>query len=65
MDVLAYWPLSVLLVFVWYQISTSKNKHLSDLSKLDTLLHKIHIKILLVLKYQGLTCLDPYYHQVK
>ena len=35
--------------------STCKKPHyLSDLSKLDTLLHKTHIKILLELRYQGL-----------
>ena len=33
---------------------TSKNPHyVSDLSKLDTLMHKTHIK------YQGSTCVDP------
>ena len=46
--------------------STSKKPHyFSDLSKLDSLLHKTHIKVLLVLKYQGLTCVDPYYRYVK
>ena len=39
--------------------STRKASHLSDLSKLDTLLHKTHIKALLVLRYQGVTCVDP------
>ena len=39
--------------------STSKKPHLSDLSKLDALLHKIHIKVFLLLRYQGLTCVDP------
>ena len=29
---------------------------MSDLTKLDTLLHKIHIKAPLALRYQGLTC---------
>ena len=31
---------------------------LSDLSKLDTLLHETHRKILLVLSYQDSTCVD-------
>ena len=39
--------------------STTKESLFSDLSKLDTLLHKTRIKDLLVLRYQGLTCLDP------
>ena len=39
--------------------STSKKTYVSDLSKLDTLLHKTHRKVLLVLRYQGLTCVDP------
>ena len=30
-----------------------------DYSKLDTLLHKTHIKVLLVLRYQGSTCVGP------
>ena len=39
--------------------STSKKSHVSDISKFDALLHKTHIKVLLVLRYQGLTCVDP------
>ena len=35
--------------------STSNKSHVSDLSKLDTLLYKTHIKVLLLLRYQGLT----------
>ena len=31
----------------------------SGLSKRDALLHKIHIKVFLVLRYQGSTCVDP------
>ena len=42
-----------------------KNHTVSDLSKLDALLHKTYIKVLLVLWYQGSTCVDPYYHYVK
>ena len=40
--------------------STSKKPHyVSDLSKLDALLHNTHIKVLLVQSYQGTTCVDP------
>ena len=42
--------------------STSKKPHVWDLSKLDALMHKAHIKVLLVVRYQGWTCVDPYYH---
>ena len=31
---------------------------MSGHSKLDTLLHKTHIQVLAVLRYQGLTCAD-------
>ena len=56
-----------LCVFVFVCVisnqSTSKKPHyLADLSKLDALLHKTHIKFLLVLRYQGLICVDPYYY---
>ena len=33
---------------------------MSELSKLDALLYKTHINVLLVLTYQGSTCVDPY-----
>ena len=60
-----YWPLSVLCVCVCVisNQSTSKKKthYVSELSKIDALWPKIHIKILLVLKFQGWTCVDPYY----
>ena len=62
MGVSVYWPLSVLCVFVRVisNESTSKKPHyVSDLSKLGSLLHKTHMKILLVLRYEGLTCVDP------
>ena len=32
---------------------------MSGHSKLDTLLHKTHIQVPVVLRYQGLTCVDP------
>ena len=35
--------------------STSKKPYVLDLSKHDALLHKTHSKVLLVLRYQGLT----------
>ena len=62
-----YWSLSVLRVCVCdIKIRVPvKNHTVSDLSKLDTLLHKTYIKVLLVLWYQGSTCVDPYYHYVK
>ena len=61
-------PLSALCVFVCMCVClcvisnqhTSKKPHdVSGLSKLDALLHKTHIKVLLVLRYQCLTCVDP------
>ena len=50
-----------LCMFVWYQIRllAKKPRYVSDLSKLDALLHKTHLQILLVLKYQGSTCVNP------
>ena len=39
--------------------STNKKQHcVWDLCKLDALLHKAHIKVLLVLRYHDLTCVD-------
>ena len=53
-------------VYVISNQSTSKEQHyVLDVSKLDALLHKTHIKVFLVIRYQGLTYIDPYYHQVK
>ena len=39
--------------------STSKKTHLSDLSKLDILLHNKQCKVALVLTYQRSTFIDP------
>ena len=61
-----YWPLSVLYIFECvhvfvcdikseYQITTL----CVSLSKFDALLHKMLMKVLLVLIYQGSTCADP------
>ena len=36
--------------------NNSKKTHMSDPSKLDTLSHKTHSKVLLVLRYKGLIC---------
>ena len=36
-----------------------QNPHVSDSSKLDALLHKTHSKILLVLRFNGVTCVGP------
>ena len=44
------------------QVNSKKPHYVSDLSKLDTLLPKTQMKVLLVLTYQGLTCVDPHYH---
>ena len=46
-------------VFVISNKSTSKKPHVSDLGKLDTLLHKTYNKVVLVLKYQDSTWIDP------
>ena len=43
------------------QSTRKKSDDVSDLSKSHALLHKTHIKVLLVLRHQGLTCVDPYY----
>ena len=52
-----------LCVCVLLSQSTGRKSHyVSDLSKLDALLHKTHIKVFLVLRYQGSTCVDSYYH---
>ena len=37
-----------------------KNHIVSDLSKLGALLYETHIKVLLVLRYQGSMYVDPY-----
>ena len=40
--------------------SISKEKqYVSDLSKLDTLLHKTYSKAILVFRFQGSTCVEP------
>ena len=59
-----YWPQSVLCVCVCdIKLEYSKKPHYgSDLGKRDALLHKTYIKVLLVLRYQGLTFIDLYYH---
>ena len=64
MGLLLYWPLSVLCVFACMCVcvcvcvclilnqSTSKKPHVSDLSKLDTLLHETRITVLRLEKGQ-------------
>ena len=55
MGVSVYWLLIVLFVCVISNQNTSKKPHyVSDLSKLDTLLHKTNMKVL-----KGLICVDP------
>ena len=63
MGVSVYWLLSVLCVFMCVRARVcdiksgyQQKKHVSDLSKLDVLLLKLHIKVLLVLRCQGSTC---------
>ena len=58
MSASVYWSLSVLCVSVClcegvaYQIRVTLKKHyVSDLGKLDALLHKKHLKVLLALRY--------------
>ena len=41
--------------------SISKKHIMSGLNH-GSLLHKTHIKVLLLLRYHGLICVDPYYH---
>ena len=41
------------------QSTSKKSYYVSGLSKLDTLLHKTHIKVLLALRYQCSTCVHP------
>ena len=51
---------------VWYQIRVLvKNHSVSDPSKMDTLMHKTHSKVLLVLLYQDSTYVDPWYDYVE
>ena len=67
MGVSVYWPLSVLCAFVYVCVCLcvcdikseyQKKIQVLDLSKLDALLHKTHIKVLVVLTYQGLAYVD-------
>ena len=56
--------LSVLCIFVCVcmisnQSTSKKPDYVSDLSKFDALLHRTHIKIILVLRYQGSTFIEP------
>ena len=59
-----YRPLSVLYVFVCLGLF-EKPHYVSDPSKREALLHKTDTKVFLVLRYQGSTCVDLYYHEVK
>ena len=67
MGVSVYWPLSVLCVFVFVMSnqSTSKKHIMCQTSvNLKPCCIKHHIKILLVPRYQGLLCVDPYYSKI-
>ena len=50
---------------LWYQIRVPVKKYMLNLSKPDALLHKTHIKVLLIPSSQGLTCVDQCYRFVK
>ena len=54
--------LCVCMFVISHRGTYKEPQYVSDLSKLDTLLHKTHIKVLLVQMYQGLACVDPQYH---
>ena len=64
MNVLVYWSPRQLCAFVCVscvlsnQSNNQKPHWVSDHSKLDTFWHKTHSYILLILRYQGSTCVD-------
>ena len=66
MCVLVYCPLecavclSVCLCVISSQSTSKKPQYVPSLSKLDAFLHKTHIKVLLVLRYQGSACVVPF-----
>ena len=51
--------LCVCMCVISSQSTSKKQYYVSDLSKLDALLHKTHSRVLLVLRYRGLTGVDP------
>ena len=58
-------PESVVLVCVCVisnQSTSKKPYYVSDFGKLNTLLHKTYIKVLLLLRYRGSAAVYPYYH---
>ena len=66
MGVSVYWPLSVLYMCVISNQSTSKKPHhVSDLSKLDTLLHKTRFKVLKLDMCTSMISLSKIAHQKK
>ena len=52
--------LSVCLCVISSQSTSKKPQYVPSLSKLDAFLHKTHIKVLLVLRYQGSACVVPF-----
>ena len=50
------YPVSLCVYQTEYQHKTT---YVSDLNKLEALLHKIHSKVLLVKRYKGSACVDP------
>ena len=64
MGVSVYWSecavyLCMYVCLTLNQTTIKKLHYVSDLSKLDALLYRTYIKVVLVLRYQGLTFLDP------
>ena len=64
MGVPVYWCECAVYLCVYVCVisneSASKRPHyVSDLGKSDALLHRTHIKVVLVLRYQGSTFIDP------
>ena len=62
-----YWPMCPVCVFVCVSgiksdYKQKPNRLCVTFGKFDVLLHETHIKVLLVLMYQGSTSLGPKYH---
>ena len=60
---LSVWCVYVSILFTYTSITyiSKKPHYVSNLSKHDALSHRIYIKVLLVLRHQGSTCVDPYH----
>ena len=51
--------LCVYVCVISNQSTSKKPYYVLDLSKRDAMLHKTHIEVVLELRYQGSTCIDP------